>query len=330
MASPAYELATCQVCDSAEATELAGPDDVRAEIEALWEFHTSRLAPDTPAERLVDRVAFSQQPPLRVVRCDRCGLVYRNPQERAFEWTAVYRDEEIDAETLDALYETQRRAYRAQAERLTSVFGRSGGGLEVGSYVGAFLAAARDVGWTFEGVDVNARAAEMTRARGFHVTLGGLSDVPRDKRFDAVAIWNCFDQLPDSKATALAARAHLRDGGILAIRVPNGGFYATVRKALETPAGAVARALLAHNNLLGFPYRYGFTPDSLSYLLDKMGFDIVQTHGDALVPIADEWTRGWAAVEERALKAILRTLGKGKVEGAPWFEIYARARRPAA
>lgn len=330
MISPAYELTRCPVCDGAETTELAGPEDIRAEIEALWEFHTARLAPDIPPERLVDRVAFSQHPPLRVVRCDKCGLVYRNPRERAFELTATYRNEAVDQEALDALYDTQRDAYRAQAERLTSVRGRTGSGLEVGSYVGAFLGAASDAGWHFEGVDVNARATELARARGFSVTIGGLDAVASTKRYDAIAIWNCFDQLPDPRATALAAHARLGEGGILAIRVPNGGFYATVRKALDTPAAPVARAVLAHNNLLGFPYRHGFTPDSLTQLLEQTGFDVQHLHGDALVPIADEWTRRWAAVEERALKTLLRALGRGHADGAPWFEMYARVRRAAA
>jgi SAM-dependent methyltransferase len=329
MSATAYELASCPVCGSVESTELADAEGIRAEVEALWEFHTARLAPDTPPERLVDRVTFSQHPPLRVVRCDRCGLVYRNPRERAFELTRVYRDEELDQNALDALFRTQRRAYAAQVDRLTSVMGRAGHGLEVGSYVGAFLAAANARGWRFEGVDVNERAVEHARGRGLEASVGDLASIPDGRRYDAIAIWNCFDQLPDPRATARAARRRLGDRGILALRVPNGAFYATVRRALHTPAGPVARALLAHNNLLSFPYRHGFTPGSLALLLEKSGFEVDRVHGDALVPIADRWTTGWAVVEERALKTLLRTLlntlGRGHADGAPWFELYARA-----
>jgi len=94
--------------------------------------------------------------------------------------------------------------------------------------------------------------------------------------------------------------------GVLAIRVPNGAFYSAVRRRLDGIAGPVARALLAHNNLLGFPYRHGFTVQSIALLLEDTGFDIVRTHGDALVPIADEWTRGWAAAEERMIKTAMK------------------------
>ena len=71
-----------------------------------------------------------------------------------------------------------------------------GSGLEVGSYVGAFLDAARARGWRFEGVDVNEGASRFARAQGLTVTVGTIDEVPATRRFDAVAIWNCLDQFP--------------------------------------------------------------------------------------------------------------------------------------
>src|SRR6185295_6302843 len=127
------------------------------------------------------------------------------------------------------------------------------------------------------------------------------------------------------RAAARAAFALLKKNGLLGIRVPSGAFYAAVRRRLDGVAGPVARAVLAHNNLLGFPYRHGFTVRSLSLLLEDTGFEVVHTHGDALVPIADEWTRGWAAAEERMIKAVIKALAALDTDGAPWFEIYARS-----
>ena len=326
MHSAAYELARCPVCNGADSREIAGADDVRDEMETLWAFHTRRLRDDTPPERLTDRVAFSQAPPLRLVQCARCETVYRNPRERAFEVTDTYADETPTLETLQTLHDTQYASYRAQVDRLTDFAGQPGRGLEVGSYAGAFLSAARDAGWRFEGLDINESANEFARTNGHAVTSADLTTFRTRRPYDAVAIWNCFDQLPDPRAAARAARALLRPNGILAIRVPNGAFYAAVRRRLDGVAGPVARTLLAHNNLLGFPYRHGFTVRSLSLLLEDTGFDIVRTHGDALVPIADEWTRGWAAAEERMIKTAMKALAALDSDGAPWFEVYARAR----
>src|SRR5688572_20676125 len=80
--SPSYQLTPCAVCASADSEELVSLDESKAELEELWEYHQKRLRPDTPAIYLVDRVAFSQRAPLRLVRCRECGLVYRNPIER--------------------------------------------------------------------------------------------------------------------------------------------------------------------------------------------------------------------------------------------------------
>jgi hypothetical protein len=60
--------------------------------------------------------------------------------------------------------------------------------------------------------------------------------------------------------------------------------------------------MLAQNNLLTFPYRWGFTPPSLTRLLSDQGFAVKRIRGDVLVPIADEWTRRWARVEEIVIK----------------------------
>lgn len=324
--SPAYELTPCPVCGSLDARVIAHREDVREEVEELWEFHTRRLRGDTPAERLTDRVAFSHPPPFRVVQCTACTLVYRNPRERAFELEAFYAGAAPEPAVLEALHETQRSTADAQAARLVEVAGPRGSGLEVGSFVGGFLAAGRERGWDFAGLDVNDDVNAFVRAKGFRVTTGALDDDFAPKRlYDAVAIWNTFDQLPDPREAATRARALLAPGGVLALRVPNGAFYARFRPKLDGPAAPIARALLAHNNLLTFPYRHGFTVKSLSRLLADTGFRITRVVGDTLVPIADEWTLGWAAREERALKRALRVLAKAGAEAAPWVEVFARA-----
>jgi 2-polyprenyl-3-methyl-5-hydroxy-6-metoxy-1,4-benzoquinol methylase len=325
---PSYDLTPCPVCSSRDAEQVASVEDARAEMEMLWEFHQRRLRPDTPPRALADRVAFSQRPPLRLARCRECSLIYRNPRERAVELVETYEGEEPDEATLRTLHENQRRAYRAQVRRLEKAHGRRGAGLEVGSYVGAFLAAARETGWTFEGLDVNERAAAFACRMGFRVTVGELTEI-RGRRFDAVAIWNTFEQLPDPRAAATTARKLLNTGGTLALRVPNGDAYAAARRALRGPLASSARAVMAHNNLLGFPYRHGFTTRSLTRLLNDVGFGDVRFHGDALVPIGDRWTRPWARLEERIVKTVLRVAGQGGRLGrrfSPWIEAYARAR----
>lgn len=327
MPSPAYELAHCIVCGHADATVLAEAEDVRAEVESLWAYHQRRLRPDTPSDRLMDRVAFSERPPFRLVQCNDCGLVYRNPVERERELHDMYARQSPTPEVMRTLHETQLPAVRAQARELRRVLGRGGAGLEVGSYVGAFLAAARERGLQMEGLDINADVNAFARSLGFVVHDGELATFAPSRTYDAIAVWNTFDQLPDPRAAAVAAHKLLAPGGVLAIRVPNGGFYAEQRRRLtagNTPRRRAARALLAQNNLLTFPYRWGFTPRALARLLAQAGFAVERLRGDVLVPVADEWTRRWARLEETVIKRVLVFAARQRPWAAPWFEVYAK------
>ncbi len=321
-----YEIAACIVCGHTDADVVADADEIRAEVEALWDYHQKRLKPETPPERLVDRVAFSEPPPFRLVRCNECGLLYRNPVERSHELTEIYARNASAPDVLRALHDTQLPAVRVQAHELRRALGRGGSGLEVGSYVGAFLAAARDEGLQVQGLDVNADVNAFTRSMGFTVHDGELANFATDQTFDAVAIWNTFDQLADPRGALHAASKLLRDGGILAVRVPNGAFYVAAHRAFtkgNRVSRAAARALLAQNNLLTFPYRWGFTPRSLTRLLSETGFTVQRIRGDVLVPTADRWTRPWARVEEILIKRAIALGASLADRRAPWFEVYA-------
>jgi SAM-dependent methyltransferase len=292
---------------------------MRAQVEALWGFHQRRLKSNTPVSRLRDRVAFSQHPPFRLVACRECGLVYRNPVERGFELNATYARDAQPDDLLQSLHEVQRPAYDAQARRLASKVPSGASVLEIGSYVGAFLAAARDAGLRAAGVDINEPVNRFTRHLGFDVYDGELKAVGR--RFDAIAIWNTFDQLADPRATLHAALDRLQPGGVLALRVPNGAFF---RHWNGRRPRRFSNSLLAHNNLLTFPYRWGFSVQSLARLLEDVGFEPRDFVGDVLVPVADEWTRGWARLEEWALKFAMRRVVTSP-SAAPWIEVYATA-----
>jgi len=324
---PACEPARCVVCGHTDATLIADAEAIRVERELLWEYHDQRLRPATPPERLMDRVTFSEPPPFALVRCRECGLVYRSPMERGRDVVEMYRRERQPPEVLRTLYETQRKTMRARARRLRRILGRGGSGLEIGSYVGAFLAAARECALQVEGLDVNVGVNEFARSFGFTVHDGEVTTFAVDRTFDTIAIWNTFDQLAEPRAVVHAAHRLLGPDGVLAIRVPNGAFYAAVRPSLTHRLSVIrsaARALMAQNNLLGFPYRFGFTAPSLARLLSAAGFRVQSVRGDVLVPMADEWTRPWARHEELLMKRVTAALVRRAPRRAPWLEIYAR------
>lgn len=318
----------CPACAGREAECVAGRAALLEELEALWEFRTRRLRPGVPPERLVDRLIFTQPPPQAVIRCRTCGTLRRDPPERGA--ARKYAEDPTGAAVVPFNFGRGRRLQRRRVRRLTALNGGPGRGLEIGPYDGTFLAEAVASGWRFEGVDVNPRVVRHLCQRGLRVRCGGIEDVPGDRAFDAVAIWNCFEQLEDPPGALRLARTRLRPGGVLALRTPNGAFYGALRSRLAGRAGRLARALLAHSNLLGFPYLYAFNPGALEALLRAHGFRMLSISGDALVPLADEWTRAFAGAEEQVVRLLMRTMirlaglaGRGAAF-APWLEVYAR------
>ncbi|MGH7604571.1 MAG: class I SAM-dependent methyltransferase [Gemmatimonadaceae bacterium] len=187
-----------------------------------------------------------------------------------------------------------------------------------------FLAAAAAKGMSFTGIDVNDSTASFGARRGLRIETRSLEEISGSARYDAIAIWNTFEQLPDVRSAAIICRRLLRDGGLLAVRVPNAGFYAYWRRHLDGALAGIAERVLAHNNLLGFPYREGFTARSMRRLLDDAGFTIRRVYGDTLVPVADQWTKPLATADERLTKILQRLFERGWE--APWVETYALVR----
>jgi 2-polyprenyl-3-methyl-5-hydroxy-6-metoxy-1,4-benzoquinol methylase len=298
---------------------VADRQQLEHELEWLWQFHLRRLKPGAPVHQLFDRAIFSQRLPLHLVQCRECATVFRSPRERGEDVVEVYEAEQPSASALASLFEQQYAFYRPRVRKITTLSGRSGSVLEVGSYVGGFLRAAADAGWQACGLDVNASANEFARSHGVPVVESSLEDFSTDRRFDVIAIWNCFDQLPDPHAALRAASALLNREGWLVIRVPNGAYYAARAKHRRW---LHYRARLAWNNLATFPYRHGFTPKSLTRLLNEHGYRVKDVVPDRLVLISSDWTRAWARWEERVLKSAMGLTIPGA--HAPWFEIYAR------
>ena len=313
-----YEIAACPACRKNDVRTLANRDQIKEELEGLWQFHLKRMKTGAPVDQFFDRAIFSQNPPLQVVQCNVCGTVFRNPRESAQEVVETYQQESPSEAALESLFHQQLEFYRPRARQLAHLQGDTGRVLEVGSYIGGFLIAAREAGWSARGIDVNSSANEFARNKGCDVVEATLDNYETGDRFDVVALWNCFDQLPDPHH-ALERAAHLLEAnGLIALRVPNGAFYAALRG--RNPA--VVRPLLAWNNLASFPYRHGFTLESLELMLREHGFEVAEVQPDTLVPISGDWTRKWARMEEGFVKAAMRLMVPKRA--APWLEVYAR------
>ena len=156
----------------------------------------------------------------RMVRCQGCGLIYRNPRPTAEDFVPVYVEETID------LREEERVAGRRshQFRRFFDSFpDRPGRLLDIGCGYGLFLKMAQERGWYATGVDLNPQAAAYaTNHRHVNAACGNLSDLHfPDGSFDLVTLWNVLDHTPDPLDVMAEAHRVLKEDGCVFIRTPN-------------------------------------------------------------------------------------------------------------
>jgi 2-polyprenyl-3-methyl-5-hydroxy-6-metoxy-1,4-benzoquinol methylase len=110
--------------------------------------------------------------------------------------------------------------------------------LDVGCGNGGFLDAMRRIGWTVEGQEWDARAAEAARARGLTVHTEPLERL--DVRADLVTMHHVLEHVPDPVTFLDAARRLLEPGGFVYVTTPNlasrgHSIYGKAWRGLEPP-----------------------------------------------------------------------------------------------
>ena len=154
--------------------------------------------------------------------------------------------------------------------------------------------------------------------------------------FDAVVIWNTFDQLPDPRKLLQELLPLIRNGGLLVVRIPNGACFEWVMAMMAHLPKGFRRPLevaMACNNLLTFPYLYGYSANQLEQLTEPFGLRLLACHPDQVVSTPPGHLRQWAFWEERAVKTFCRMAAalwpdnrSLRFRSAPWLDcIFERA-----
>ncbi|HYP07722.1 MAG TPA: methyltransferase domain-containing protein [Bryobacteraceae bacterium] len=312
----------CPVCGGQFQATVAPAAELSREFDLQREFVLSRL-PSTPSpEELKDLTDFMHGAPAPLRRCTRCGLVRRAELET--EDASSYEEDPNDPDVMAQVYPRYVQAFRNKEAGFRPLLRPNADVIELGPHLGGFLQTAEEWNWRPVGVDVGADTTAFMRRNGLTVRTGLLEDVRLGERTsDALFIWNCFEQLLDPMETLRAAWRVLRKHGLLIVRVPNLAFYTAFR---HSPG--MARKALAYNNLLGFPYLYGYTPETLNRLLARAGFTYERGFNSELVttPFADVSAR--IAREQRNVSQAVAewsTRTSASTLTGPWIEaVYRR------
>jgi SAM-dependent methyltransferase len=202
-------------------------------------------------------------------RCRSCDTVsaleYADPAE---VYVDGYMFGEAGAFGIDVTHpsfqELLNRIGHRRMEFIESVSGGPGSLLDVGCGTGEVLAAARDRGWTVQGVEPERTAAEMAGTRGLDVAVATLeeSGLPEGS-WDVVSAFHVLEHQPDSPGFLGVMARWARPGGLVAVEVPN--FKSVQRRRLRERWGG----------LRPLEHIVHFTPETLGRAFRAAGLEPV-------------------------------------------------------
>lgn len=199
-----------------------------------------------------------------VVRCNRCGLLYTNPRPPASALEAHYSKEYFNSWIRSCAADTNKR-FKKRLKEINALTNR-GRLLDIGCGPGFFLTTAKKNGWDVRGVELSAFAAEYAKkVFDIDVIPGELKQgLFTEKSFNVITQWHVLEHSRDPVGLLKLTSSYLKDGGLLAIEVPN----------IQSPVVNLVKEkweLLAPAEHL-----YYFSPQTLEGMLKDAGFKIIK------------------------------------------------------
>jgi SAM-dependent methyltransferase len=203
------------------------------------------------------------------VRCEKCSLVFVNPQLDEGVVLEEYRTAATNDLWFDVLTsERQQELDRVKfAEVLDALEPNRGSLLDVGSSIGLFLHLAAGRGWNGIGLEPAPRARKHAQeVYGLDVRDESLDEASfPDGSFDAVTLLSVLEHASGPLILLRECARVLRPGGALYVIVPN--VESLVRRVL----GADTRTFDGRNHLVYF------SATTLTDALERAGFEVVRT-----------------------------------------------------
>ena len=198
--------------------------------------------------------------------CDRCGVLFVSPRLTKEAMRSVFVEHYFDYANLKMWGERRRKVFAEVMRVLESRGVRKV--FDVGAAFGHFVKYAQEMGLEAAGSDISPKAVDVGRERlGVKLYAGALSELTLpDESVDAVVSLDTFYYVAEPRVELEAMRRLVKPGGVLVLRLRN-SYWSRVL-ARVTAFRAINRSALPA------PHLWGFTPQSISYLLEVSGWRV--------------------------------------------------------
>ncbi len=209
-----------------------------------------------------------------VVQCRNCGFIYTNPEIKGIEF--LEREHYNNPETYQNEFnENILKMFEHRVEYLRT-FKREGNLLDIGAGKGDFIFVAKKKGFDAVGVEPSPRFSEFAK-KEFDVKVyqGFLADQTelKGQKFDLITMHHVLEHVENPKEILAQLSSFLDENGLIYIEVPNTDSY-TVR-LIDLYFRIRGRNWSSRLSPVHPPFhKYGYTPKSLRFLLEKSGYKI--------------------------------------------------------
>lgn len=171
---------------------------------------------------------LTNAPDFNYFQCATCQLIFLSPQPRPETLKELYTRPGLlqNGPASAWFHHNQYYLKKLYQERLDDILQYVSTGLllDVGCGMGDFCAVAREAGFSVSGTELSDEYAHHTKTTvGMtDIFIGRLQDVEfSDRKFDVISLWHVFEHLPDPHEVLRTMKRMLRQGGVIAIEVPN-------------------------------------------------------------------------------------------------------------
>jgi SAM-dependent methyltransferase len=171
-----------------------------------------------------DRSILFRLKDFNIVRCNTCGLVFRNIYLDSESAKELYSKDYFTNEQADYFFNNPKEKedlFRKRLHTVESRVSKKGRLLDIGCAIGTFLKIARDGGWDARGCEISEFASRYARDEYKLDVICGEFDKAKfagDEKFDVITMWDVVDHSEDPVAFLSDAADLLKPGGCMFVQ----------------------------------------------------------------------------------------------------------------
>lgn len=213
---------------------------------------------------------------VNIKECGSCTFAWQHPRGRTQAESVQFFEEAYNDKGKDKstpYFDPLRKILIANLEFsfIKTLPGNNSSILDIGAGGGFFAQVAAENGWTVTAVDPALELSQITGNSNITPIKGTTEMIPKGQLHDVVTLWDIIEHTSDPLVMLKDAKKYIKNGGWLVLETGN------FKSAQRVSAGL-------NHWIYQLDHRWYFSPESITILLDELGFTDIKFSNVVLRP----------------------------------------------